>query len=70
MCGPLMLRGEKLKNGQVTPDGPKMVGSKLHPQIGPILGSLAHGPKMGVQNSTPKKWANVGSVAHSWVLGP
>ena len=53
MGGPLMLRGLKLKNGQVTPDGPKMVGSKLHPQIGPILGSLAHGPKMGVQVAPP-----------------
>ena len=64
MGGPLMLRGLKLKNGQVTPDGPKMGGSKLHPQNWAIRGHLPMGPKWGVQIAPPK-WAHLGSVAHS-----
>jgi len=44
-----MLRGLKLKNGQVTPDGPKI----CTPQNWAPRGSLAHGPKMGVQVAPP-----------------
>ena len=60
--GRLMLRGRKLKKGQVTSDGPKMGGSKIAPpKIGPLRGHLPMGPKWGVQKAPPK-WAPLGQL--------
>jgi len=54
MGGPQMLRGLKLKNGQVTTDGPKMGGSKLHPhKIGPLWGHLPMAQIGGCKIASP-----------------
>jgi len=43
-----MLRSPKLQKRASDPEGPKMGVPKIAPPIFLGLGSLAHGPKMGV----------------------
>ena len=52
--GPLMLRSPKLKKWASDPEWAQNGGFKnCTPQNWAPQGSLAHGPKMGVQKSTP-----------------